>query len=347
MPPNGLQKNDMHLRVVNGSHKTEHSTGKSSPRLLDQVRDALRLRHYSLRTEQSYLGWIKRYILFHNKKHPKDMGAAHVEAFLSHLAVQGQVAASTQNQALSAILFLYKEVLKTELPWLDNVVRAKRPERLPVVLTVAETQAILAHVEGAVGLVIQLLYGTGLRLAEGLRLRIKDIDFAQRAIIVRDGKGQKDRITMLPEKLIAPLRAHLNVVKALHEQYLTEGGGDVYLPHALERKYPHANREWAWQYVFPARDVSTDPRSGAVRRHHIDEKAVQRAMQHAARLSGVGKPATPHTLRHSFATHLLEAGYDIRTVQELLGHKDVRTTMIYTHVLNRGGKGVLSPLDRW
>ncbi|MEK6747640.1 MAG: integron integrase [Pseudomonadota bacterium] len=347
MPPNGLEKNDTRLRNINSNHKSERSTGNSAPRLLDQVRDAIRVRHYSLRTEQSYLGWIKRYILFHNKTHPKDMGVAHVEAFLSHLAVQGQVAASTQNQALSSILFLYKEVLKTALPWLDNVVRAKRPAHLPVVLTVAETQVILARVEGAAGLVIRLLYGTGLRLAEGLRLRIKDIDFAQRSIIVRDGKGQKDRITMLPEKLIEPLRAHLHVVKALHEQHLATGGGDVYLPHALERKYPHANREWLWQYVFPARDVSVDPRSGAVRRHHIDEKAVQRAMQHAARASGVGKHATPHTLRHSFATHLLEAGYDIRTVQELLGHKDVRTTMIYTHVLNRGGKGVLSPLDRW
>ncbi len=302
--------------------------------------------HYSLRTEHAYLGWIRRFILFHEKRHPLELSAADVERFLSHLAVAGNVAASTQNQALAALLFLYKEVLGNPLPWLDDLTRAKRPERLPVVLTVAETQGVLSWVQGTAGLVVRLLYGTGMRLMEGVRLRVKDVDFERREIIVRDGKGQKDRVTMLPESLIAPLGEHLARVKVLHQQAFAEGHGDVYLPFALARKYPNAGREWGWQYAFPARDISVDPRSGARRRHHMDEKAVQRAMKQAVRDAGLVKPATPHTLRHSFATHLLEGGYDIRTVQELLGHKDVSTTMIYTHVLNKGGKGVRSPLDR-
>ncbi len=313
---------------------------------MDQARDRLRTMHYSLRTEHAYLGWIKRFILFNDKRHPLELSAADVERFLSHLAVAGNVAASTQNQALAAVLFLYKEVLGHPLPWLDNLTRAKRPARLPVVLTVTETQAVLSRVPGTVGLVLRLLYGTGMRLMEAVRLRVKDVEFERREIVVRDGKGQKDRVTMLPESLIAPLGEHLAQVKVLHEQARAAGHGDVYLPYALARKYPNAGREWGWQYVFPARDISIDPRSGARRRHHLDEKAVQRAMKQSVRDSGMVKPATPHTLRHSFATHLLEGGYDIRTVQELLGHKDVTTTMIYTHVLNKGGRGVRSPLDR-
>ena len=273
-------------------------------------------------------------------------GFKHVEAFLSHLAVQRSVAASTQNQAKSALLFLYKEVLGIELPWLDDVESAKRPQRLPVVLTHAEVEALLSRMRRTNGLVARLLYGAGLRLLEAARLRVKDLDFARGEILVRDGKGAKDRVTMLPVSLAEPLRAHLVLVREQHEQDLAAGLGSVYLPYALDRKYPNAAREWAWQYVFPSDRVSDDPRSGRRRRHHLDEQNVQRALRQALREAGIAKPATPHSLRHSFATHLLQAGYDIRTVQELLGHKDVQTTMIYTHVLNRGGQGVLSPLDR-
>lgn len=319
---------------------------KPSPKLLDQVRGKIRLKHYSIRTEQSYLDWIKRFILFHGKRHPKDMGPQDVEAFLTHLAVQGKVAASTQNQAKSALLFLYKEVLGIELSWLDNVERAKAPKRLPVVLTREEVQAVLTRLEGTYWLVASLLYGTGLRIMEAVRLRIKDVDFARREILVRDGKGFKDRVTMLPSTLAEPLKAHLQRVKALHQQDLEAGFGAVYLPYALDRKYPNAGRDWAWQYVFPAAKLSIDPRSGETRRHHLQDQAVQRAVKQAVRDAGLSKPATPHTFRHSFATHLLEGGYDIRTVQELHGHSDVSTTMIYTHVLNRGGKGVQSPLDQ-
>jgi integron integrase len=323
-------------------------TGASSnpPRLLEQVRNAIRLRHYSLRTEQSYLDWIKRFILFHHKKHPKDMGAAEVEQFLSHLAVEDKVAASTQNQALSALLFLYKQVLEIDLPWMSDITRAKKPQRLPVVLTVEEVRRVLARMDGQHGLMAELLYGAGLRLLECARLRVKDVDFGYRQITVRDGKGEKDRMTMLPQTVIEPLRAHLEKVKVLHEHDVEDGFGEVYLPYALERKYPNAAREWGWQYVFPAENRSTDPRSGQTRRHHVDEQSLQRAMKKAVRAAGLTKPATCHTLRHSFATHLLQSGSDIRTVQELLGHKDVSTTMIYTHVLNRGGQGVVSPLDR-
>ncbi|WP_310451544.1 integron integrase [Sulfuritalea sp.] len=316
------------------------------PKLLDQVREKLRVKHYAIRTEQTYVDWIRRYILFHDKRHPKEMGAADVEAFLTHLAVAGKVASSTQNQAKSALLFLYREVLEIELPWLDKVTQAKAPKRLPVVLTVSETQAVLSRIKGHHALIAGLLYGGGMRLMEAVRLRVKDVDFARREILVREGKGFKDRVTMLPEALVAPLKLHLAKVKALHDEDLAAGNGEVYLPYALDRKYPAAGREWAWQYVFPARDLSVDPRSDKKRRHHLDEKGVQRAMKQAVRDAGLTKPATPHTLRHSFATHLLQSGYDIRTVQELLGHSDVATTMIYTHVLNKGGRGVVSPIDK-
>ena len=316
------------------------------PKLLDQVRARLRVKHYSIRTERSYVDWIKRFIWFHGKRHPKDMGASELEVFLSHLAVDRNVSASTQNQAKSALLFLYREVLEVELDWLDNVTQAKVPKRLPVVLTQAEAQQVLLQLDGTLGLMAGLLYGSGLRLMECVRLRVKDVDFSRHEIVVREGKGNKDRVTMLPMSLVDPLKLHLEKVKALHERDVAEGGGEVYLPNALVRKYPKANRDWGWQYVFPSRVLSTDPRSGVVRRHHADEKALQRAMKKAVSEAGIVKPATPHSLRHSFATHLLTSGYDIRTVQELLGHKDVATTMIYTHVLNKGGRGVVSPLDR-
>jgi integron integrase len=315
------------------------------PRLLDQVREKIRLKHYSIRTEHAYVDWIKRYILFHNKRHPQEMGKQEVERFLTHLAVERHVAASTQNQALSAILFLYKEVLEQDIGWLDNVERAKRPARLPVVLTATEARAVLAHLEGRHRLMANLLYGAGLRLMECVRLRVKDLDFEYRQITVRDGKGQKDRLTLLPDSLIEPLQTHLADVKILHEQDLRQGFGNVYLPFALDRKYPNAGREWGWQYVFPAAQRSIDPRSHIERRHHLDEQTLQRAFKNAVRAADLTKPASCHLLRHSFATHLLMSGYDIRTVQELLGHKDVSTTMIYTHVLNRGGRGVVSPLD--
>ena len=317
-----------------------------APKLLDQVRGKIRLKHYSIRTEQAYVDWIKRFILHFDKRHPRELGAAEVEAFLTHLAVAGNVAAATQNQAKCALLFLYREVLETELPWLDNVERARAPKRLPVVLTREEVQGVLGRLTGTHWLIASLLYGAGLRIMEGLRLRVKDVEFSRREILVRDGKGFKDRVTMLPAALAAPLAEHLERVKALHGRDLAAGRGAVYLPYALERKYPGAARDWAWQYVFPSANLSADPRTGIERRHHLQDQAVQRAMRQAVRDAGVNKPATPHTLRHSFATHLLEGGYDIRTVQELLGHADVSTTMIYTHVLNKGGRGVTSPLDR-
>lgn len=316
------------------------------PKLLDQIRDKIRLKHYSIRTEQAYIDWSRRYILYHNKRHPKDMGKTEVEQFLTHLAVERNVAASTQNQALSAILFLYKEVLGQDIGWLDNMEHAKRPARLPVVLTAAEVRTVLAYLEGRHRLMANLLYGAGLRLMECVRLRVKDLDFEYRQITVRDGKGQNDRLIMFPESVIEPLKTHLADVKIIHNQDLQDGFGDVYLPFALARKYPNAGREWGWQYVFPASKRSIDPRSGIERRHHIQEQTLQRAVKEAVRASGIAKPASCHSLRHSFATHLLMSGYDIRTIQELLGHKDVSTTMIYTHVLNRGGRGVASPLDQ-
>lgn len=315
------------------------------PKLLDQVAAKMRVNHYSIRTEKSYIDWIKRYILHFNKRHPKDMGAAEVEAFLTHLAVARNVSASTQNQAKSALLYLYKEVLGVELPWLDNVTQAKVPQRLPVVLTQAEVQAVLSRMDGTMWLIASLLYGSGLRIMEALRLRVKDIDFARREILVREGKGFKDRVTMLPASLVEPLKAHLLKVQTLHKEDLSAGHGEVFMPMALDRKYPTAGRDWSWQYCFPSVKLSVDPRSNVIRRHHADEKTVQRAVKKAVNLTGIVKLATPHTLRHSFATHLLTGGYDIRTVQELLGHADVATTMIYTHVLNKGGRGVSSPLD--
>lgn len=315
------------------------------PKLLDRVRERIRLKHYSVRTEEVYVQWVKRFVLHHGKRHPAQMGAAEVEAFLTHLAVVGRVAAATQNQARSALLFLYKEVLGSALPWLDNVEQAKRPKRLPVVLTPDEARALMARLDGAHWLVAALLYGAGLRLMEALRLRVQDVDFKRREVVVRQGKGFKDRVTMLPEAALGRLADHLLAVRALHAQDLAEGFGEVYLPYALDRKYPGAGREWGWQYVFPSAKRSLDPRSGKVRRHHLDEQTIQRAVKRAVCEAGIVKPATPHTLRHSFATHLLQNGHDIRTVQELLGHEDVQTTMIYTHVLNRGGHGVASPLD--
>jgi len=315
-------------------------------RLLDRVRDKIRLKHYSIRTEQAYVDWIRRFIVFHGKRHPSALGAPDVEAFLTHLAVDCTVAAATQNQAKCALLFLYREVLGVELPWLDHVEKAKTATRVPVVLTRDEVSQVLARLRGTQRLLGRLLYGSGLRIMEGVRLRVKDVDFARHEIIVRDGKGAKDRVTMLPRGVEDLLKRHLAVVRDAHVEDLAAGFGAVYLPDALARKYPDAARSWGWQYVFPAETRSRDPRSGAIRRHHLGDQTFQRAMRHAVRDAGIVKPATPHTLRHSFATHLLESGYDIRTVQELLGHRSVSTTMIYTHVLNRGGRGVVSPLDR-
>lgn len=314
-------------------------------RLLEQVRHRIRLNHYSIRTEQAYVDWIRRYIHFHGKRHPAAMGAREVAAFLTDLAIARQVAAATQNQARSALLFLYKEVLAVELPWLEGVQHAKPSTHLPVVLTRGEVAKVLARLGGTHRLIGALLYGSGMRIMEGVRLRVKDVEFARGEIVVRDGKGAKDRMTMLPRRVVGRLRTHLDDVRALHARDLADGVGATYLPAALQRKYPGAASEWGWQYVFPARSVSRDPRSGVVRRHHVSDQSFQRAMRQAVRDAGIVKPATPHTLRHSFATHLLESGYDIRTVQELLGHADVATTMIYTHVLNRGGRGVVSPLD--
>ena len=312
---------------------------------LNRVRRTIRLKHMSRSTEKSYLYYIIDYIRFHNKQHPQDLGVEEIRCYLSYLATDKKVAASTQNIALSALLFLYRQVLQVDLPHIDNIERARRPKRLPVVLTREEIKAILSQIEGVEHLVISLLYGSGMRLMEGLRLRVKDVDFSQRSIIVRDGKGKQDRITMLPEKLIEPLKRQLTHAQSLHHLDLAEGLGAVELPYALARKYPHAPREWQWQYVFPSPTRSLHPETKRKGRHHLSEDRIQRAMKKARKKAGITKNATPHTLRHSFATHLLEDGYDIRTVQELLGHKDVKTTMIYTHVLNRGGRGVRSPLD--
>lgn len=317
------------------------------PKLLDQVRVAIRTRHYSIRTEDAYVGWIRRFIFFHGRKHPSAMGAEEVNTFLSNLAVNGRVSASTQGQALSSLLFLYRHVLNESLPWLGEIVRARKPKRLPVVLDRSEVARVLAGLQGTPRLVSALLYGTGMRLMEALRLRVKDIDFLSRMIVVREGKGDKDRRTMLPRPLEEILRQHLEGVQALHRKDLAKGYGAVYLPHALARKYVSAEREWCWQYLFPAAGLSVDPRSGATRRHHVEDSTIQKAVRAAVRESGISKPGNCHTFRHSFATHLLEDGYDIRTIQELLGHADVRTTMIYTHVLNQaGGRGVRSPLER-
>jgi len=314
-------------------------------RLLDRVRDSIRSRHYSLRTEQSYIQWIRRFILFHDKRHPEEMGEKEISQFLTDLAVNRKVSASTQNQALSALLFLYKQVLGQKLDWLDDVVRAKRPKRLPVVLTQPEVTSLLDNMTGVNGLIAKLIYGTGMRKMECLRLRIMDIDFGYRQIHVRSGKGDKDRITLLPDCLGSPLQSQLAQVETLHKRDIEAGYGEVELPFALDRKYPDAGREWKWQYVFPATRRSVDPLTGVIRRHHWYDTNVSRAIKQSVFTSRINKHVGVHTLRHSFATHLLENGYDIRTVQELLGHKDVSTTMIYTHVLNKGGRGVRSPLD--
>ena len=307
---------------------------------------ALRTRHYSRKTEKAYVGWIRRFILFHGKRHPREMGAAEITRYLSSLATAGRVAASTQNQALSAILFLYRDVLGTDLPWLDEIVRARRPTRLPVVLTRDEVRAVIRQLHGPPRLMAILMYGSGLRLLECARLRVKDLDFARRQLIVRAGKGDKDRVTTLPAIIAADLTRHMETVKRQHEHDLAHGSGWVELPWALGRKYPNAGHEWAWQWVFPATRFYVDRETGQRRRHHLHESVLQRAFKEAVRRTGIAKPATCHTLRHSFATHLLEDDRDIRTVQELLGHRDVSTTMIYTHVLNRGPSGVRSPADQ-
>ena len=317
----------------------------SKPRLLEQTRQVLRTFHYSVRTEENYIQWIRRFIFFHNKRHPKDMGEKEVRAFLTHLAVNKHVAASTQNQALSAILFLYKRVLEMKLDWIDDVVRAKRPKKLPVVLSKDEVMKILSAMRGTNALIAKLLYGTGMRLMEVMRLRVHDVDFSNNQIVVRSGKGNKDRYTTLPVSLVAELKDQLDYVRVLHDKDLAEGFGRVHLPFALDRKYPNAGVEYGWQYCFPSAKRSLDSRSKRIGRHHLNEKNIGRAIKNATRKVEVVKRVSSHTFRHSFATHLLESGYDIRTVQELLGHKDVSTTMIYTHVLNKGGRGVKSPLD--
>ena len=314
-------------------------------RLLDQVRDRIRRLGFAKRTEVAYVGWIRRFILANGKRHPRDMGGLEVEAFLTRLASRYNVAPSTQNQALSALLFLYREVLHQKLPWMESIQRAKKPVRLPVVLTREEVEALLGHLAGLHALQASMLYGSGLRLMECIRLRVQDIDFVRREITVRQGKGGKDRRTVLSQSLAVPLRAQVEEARRLHEADLAAGFGEVWLPYALARKFPRAARGFGWQYVFPARSRSVDPRSGVMRRHHVDEQSLQRAVSLAARAIGIPKRVTCHALRHSFATHLLESGYDIRTIQELLGHADLATTQIYTHVLNRGGRAVRSPLD--
>ena len=311
------------------------------------MRESIRVRHYSIRTEDTYVQWARRFILFHGKRHPIELGAPEVAAFLTHLAVERGVGASTQNQAKSSLLFLYRVVLGVALPWLDEIVAAKDSRRLPVVLTPSEVRALLHELNGSVGLMSSLLYGTGMRLLEGLRLRVKDVGFERREIIVRDGKGGKDRVTVLPENIVLPLQGQMARAKLRHDRDLVDGLGKVWLPDALATKFPNAPRAWGWQWVFPSATLSMDPRTGIRRRHHMNEATVQKAVATAARRAGILKPCSPHVLRHSFATHMLQAGYDIRTVQELLGHSDVSTTMIYTHVLNRGGRGVRSPLDQF
>lgn len=324
---------------------TPEEPGAGRPRLLDVVRARIRAKHYSPRTEEAYVGWIRRYIRYHGRRHPRQMGEAEVSAFLSSLAVEGGVAASTQNQALSALIFLYAEVLGAPFDCLDGIVRARRPARLPVVLTVDEVRRLLAELRGTEWLMASLLYGAGLRLLECAEIRIKDVDLDKRELRIRDGKGRKDRVTVIPARLVEPLAMQVASVRRLHGSELASGGGRVSLPDALERKYPNAGREFGWQWLFPATRTYVDPRTGDRRRHHLHESVLQRAVQAAARQARLTKRASCHTLRHSFATHLLEAGYDIRTIQELLGHRDVSTTMIYTHVLNRGGLAVRSPFD--
>jgi len=321
-------------------------TPPAKPKLLDQVREKIRLKNYSIRTEEAYVAWIRRYIIFHAKRHPELMGVREIEAFLTHLAVDENVAASTQNQALSALLFLYKHVLHQELDAAVQALQAKKSTHLPIVLTREEVWQVIDQLSGVYQLMAMLLYGTGMRLLECLRLRVKDLDFGQHIIVIHDGKGAKDRITMLPDSLQEPLQKQLTWAKAIHDYDLAQGQGAVYLPDALAKKYPNAPKEWGWQYIFPADKLSTDPRSGNIGRHHTHESNLQKSVRRAVQKTGIAKPARCHTFRHSFATHLLEDGYDIRTIQELLGHSDVSTTMIYTHVMNRGGLAVRSPADR-
>jgi len=341
---------DHRLKVISQSGQPTGAiaspSGAPKPKLLDQVRQAIRARHYSYRTEKTYVGWMKRFIFFHNKRHPADMGEVEIAQFLSSLASDARVSASTQNQALNAILFLYRRVLGKEIGYINGVVRARKPSQLPVVLTRQEVKSILSMLKGPEWLMATLLYGAGLRLMKCMRLRVKDVDFSSNQIVVRSGKGHKDRVTMLPTSVKEPLRRHLEAVRTQYRRDFENGYGGVSLPYALERKYPNAAREWGWQWVFPASKLYLDRQSGAKKRHHLHESVLQRAIKEAVRKVGTSKPASCHTLRHSFATHLLEDGYDIRTVQELLGHEDVSTTMIYTHVLNRGGRGVSSPADR-
>lgn len=320
--------------------------GPPKPRLLDQVRQAIRTRHYSYMTEKAYVGWIKRFIFFHHKRHPAEMGEAEIAQFLSSLASDSHVSASTQNQALNALLFLYHEVLGKEIGYISGVVRAKRPKRLPVVLTRDEVKSILGLLDGLEWIMGMLLYGAGLRLMECLRLRVKDVDFSRNEIQVRSGKGDKDRLTMLPAAVKEPLLRHLELVRKQYEADVKNGFSGVFLPYALEPQVPNAARQWGWQWLFPASKFYVDPQSGKILRHHLHESVLQKAVRGAVLKAGMSKPASPHTFRHSFATHLLEDGYDIRTVQELLGHNDVSTTMVYTHVLNKGGRGVSSPADR-
>lgn len=322
------------------------SASSTRPRLLDALRKRIRYRHYSYRTEQVYVEWVRRFVRFHQRRHPREMGAPEIEAFLIHLATERDVAASTHNQALSALLFLYGEVLGVELPWLGEIARPRRARRLPVVLTRDEVRAVLTLLDGVPGLMTQLLYGTGMRLMECVRLRLKDLDLARVEILVHQGKGGKDRVTMVPRALVPALRTQLARAQVLWHADRAAHAPGVELPHALATKYPQAGTSWGWFWVFPSDKLSRDPRSHVERRHHVHEESLQRAVRRAVRAAGIAKPVTPHTFRHAFATHLLESGYDIRTVQELLGHKDISTTMIYTHVLNRGGRGVVSPLDR-
>ena len=325
---------------------TVYSSEKRKPKLLDLVRHKIQALHYSPRTEKTYIGWIKQFIFFHGKRHPVDMAEKEINEFLSFLAIKKHVTASTQNQALCAIVFLYRHVLNKDIGLMDGLIRAKRPGRLPVVLSKAEVRKIIRNLSGVKKIIVMIMYGSGLRLMECLRLRVKDIDFSLNQIIVRDGKGNKDRITMLPQVVNISLKEHLKRVRKIHQQDRQDGYGRVNLPYALSRKYPNASREWNWQYIFPATKRFKNPITGEQGRHHIHETAIQKSVKKAIRNAGIVKHAACHTLRHSFATHLLEDGYDIRTVQELLGHKDVRTTMIYTHVLNRGVRGVMSPADR-
>ncbi len=329
-----------------GMEKQEINTPKRPRKLLDQVRDVMRLKHYAYRTEVTYSDWIKRFILFHDKRHPRQMGEPEVEAFLTWLAVDKKVSKSTQNQAFNALIFLYRDVLKSPLEGRINAVRSRKKQRLPVVMSKAETQRVLKAMNGSTQLMAKLLYGSGIRLMECIRLRVKDIDFEINEIRVRSGKGDKDRLVPLPESIKPALNMHLERVQLIHEKDLADGHGAVYLPHALKRKYPNAAKEWIWQYVFPSTRLSRDPRTGEIRRHHMDPSSLDRAIKRAVKLAGINKRISSHTFRHSFATHLLQTGTDIRTIQSLLGHNDVSTTMIYTHVLRQGAQGVKSPLDQ-